>query len=71
MKDLLNYLPEMSKSIVDALLTLLLSFLAYVNITGDMTVKEALAALLTAAVKAFLTWLVPNYKGNVFKLSGR
>lgn len=69
MDKFLNYLPEISKSLVDGFVTLLLSWLALVNITGDMTVKEALGALLTALVKAFLTWLVPNYKGSVFKLA--
>lgn len=58
MKHLLASLAPYNKALVPLLVGGVLTLLAQLDITGDMTVKDALGVLFTSA----LVWLVPNLK---------
>lgn len=49
-------LAEIRKALVPIVILAVLGGLAYLGITGDMTVEEAVTLLVTS----FFVWLVPN-----------
>lgn len=54
--SLVEYLPQMKKALVPLGVGAVLTVLGYVGITGDMTVKEAVSLVVTAA----LVYVVKN-----------
>ena len=55
----MNYIPQMYKAIVPLAVAALLSVLAIIGVTPQMTIEEAVTFIVTAG----LVWLVPNKKG--------